>query len=65
MNNIPRDREIIIQTKRGKYTAIWSEADNLFAYASHNVDMYQGQWNMHYFETDYIKEEDILTWNEL
>ena len=63
-NGIPKDREIIIQTKLGKFIAIFSPPDDMFVYANHAVDMYQGLWNMHYYETEYIKEKDILEWKE-
>jgi hypothetical protein len=27
--------------------------------------MYKGEWNMHYFENEYIDEKDILEWREI
>lgn len=65
MKKIPKDRQIIIQTKFGKYVAQWSEADNRFAYANPQLDMYEGKWDMFYFENEYIEESDILEWREL
>ena len=65
MSKIPKDKQIIITTVTGNYVAVWSDADKQFVYASPRIDMYQGEWNMHYFENEYIDEKDILGWREL
>ena len=65
MNNIPKDRQIIIITKQGTYAAQWSPADNKFAYANVQIDMYEGKWDMYYYETEYIEEDYVLGWREL
>ncbi len=65
MSRIPKDRQIIIEHGHSKNVAIWSEADKLFVYANVQTDMYEGLWNMFYFENEYIKEEDIVGWSEL
>tara|TARA_R110000803_G_scaffold209821_1_gene280129 strand:+ start:126 stop:353 length:228 start_codon:yes stop_codon:yes gene_type:complete len=73
--NIPKDRKIIIDHKTGRNVAIWSEADkkfayaNLqadkkFAYANLQADMYGGEYDMMYFETQYIDEKDIIYWRD-
>ena len=62
---IPKDRQIVIKHGHSKNVAIWSVADELFVYANVQVDLYRGEWNMNYFENEYIKEEDIESWSEL
>jgi hypothetical protein len=65
VESIPKDRQIIITHKMGTNVAIWSGADKQFVYANIQVDMYKGEWNMHYFENEYIDEKDILEWREI
>ena len=65
MKQIPKDRQIIISTDMGKYVAIWSPADKKFAYANPQIDMFEGKWDVYYYENEYIKEEDITSWREL
>lgn len=65
MNKIPKDRQIIIEHDFGTSVAIWSETDGSFVYANPQVDLFEGVWNMHYFENEYIEEEDIKSWREL
>jgi len=65
MKQIPKDRQIIIITKQGTYTSQWSPADNKFAYANIQIDMYEGKWDMYYYETEYIEEDYVLGWREL
>jgi hypothetical protein len=62
---IPKDRQIIINHKMGENAAIWSEADKQFVYANVQVDLYKGEWNMYYFENEYIDEKDIISWREI
>jgi len=62
---IPKDRQIIIITETGKCVAIWSPADKAFACANLQIDMFEGKWNMKYYENMYIKEENISAWREL
>jgi hypothetical protein len=62
---IPKDRQIIINHKMGINTAIWSEDDKQFVYANVQVDLYKGEWNMYYFENEYIDEKDIISWREI
>lgn len=62
---IPKDRQIIITDEYGmERVAHWSEADEKFVYANLQTDMYEGKWNMNYYENEYIKEEHILYWRE-
>lgn len=61
----PKDRQILIEHEYGTSVAIWNEPDNRFAYADLQVDLYEGTWDMRYFETKSIKEEEILNWKEL
>ena len=66
MNKIPKDKQIIVTDKYGmERVAQWSEADELFATAMFQLDMYEGKWNMGYFENEYINEKNILKWREL
>jgi len=65
MKEIPKNRPIVIETKEGKRVAQWSGADNKFAYANPQIDMYEGKWNMCYFENEYIEEKYVLGWSEL
>ena len=65
MKQIPKDRQIIIITKHNNLVARWSPADRKFIYANLQVDMYDGKWNMYYFENEYIDEDYILGWREL
>ena len=65
MDKIPKDRQIIITSSMGTNVAIWSEADKQFVYANLQVDMYNGEWNMYYFENEYIKEEYIISWTNI
>ena len=65
MSNIPKDRQIVIEHSMGTSVAIWSEADEKFVYANVQTDMYNGEWNMKYFENEYIEEKDILNWREI
>lgn len=63
--SIPKDRPIVIECWLGTGVAIWSEADKKFVYANFQTDMYEGEWNMNYFENEYIEEKEILAWREL
>ena len=65
MDKIPKDRQIIITHSMGINVAIWSEADKQFVYANLQVDMYNGEWNMYYFENEYIEEEYIISWTNI
>lgn len=66
MSKIPKDKQIIITDEYGmKRVAHWSEADGKFATAIFQLDMYEGKWNMGYFENEYISEESIVKWEEL
>jgi hypothetical protein len=65
MRDIPKDRQIIIKHSIGKNVAIWSEADMKFVYANVQVDMFYCEWNMYYFENEYIDEKDIIDWIDL
>jgi len=61
-----KDKQIIIENEYGiECVAIWSEADKKFVYANLQTDMYDGKWNMNYFENEYILEKDIKKWREL
>ena len=62
---IPKDKQIIITDEyKMERIAHWSEADEKFATAMMQLDMYEGVWNMNYYENEYIKEENILSWRE-
>lgn len=62
---IPKDKQIIITDEyKMERIAHWSEADEKFATAMMHLDMYEGKWNMNYYENEYIKEENILSWRE-
>ena len=63
--NIPKDKQIIIETKQITAVAIWSEANKKFVYASIQTNMYEGKWNMNYFENEWIEEKDILKWRKI
>lgn len=63
--NIPKDRQIIVECWLGTSVAIWSEADKKFVYANIQADMYEGKWNMMYFENEYIKESEITNWRAI
>lgn len=63
--NIPKDRLIIVEHYYGIHSAIWSEADEKFVYAEPLTDLYNGAWNMKYFETRYVDESEVFDWNEL
>jgi len=63
--NIPKDRQIIIETTYGKRVAMWNEQGNQFVYADPAADMYKGKWNMSYYENEYIDEKDIIGWSDL
>ena len=65
MKQIPKDRQIIITTNKGTQVGRWSEADKMFAVANVQVDTFEGVMNMHYYETEYVKEENIISWREL
>lgn len=65
MSKIPKDKEIVIETPYGTKVAIWSKPDNKFVYANVQVDLYEGEWNMKYFENEHIEEKDIIKWREL
>lgn len=65
MSDIPKDRQIVIEHKNGRSVAIWSQADECFVYANLQVDLFQGKWNMRYFENESIDESDIVSWSEL
>jgi len=53
-SEVPKDRQIIV-----------SEADKCFAVANPQTDLFNGQWNMNYFENESITEDEILGWREL
>lgn len=61
----PKDRLIIIQSPFSRTVAKWSETDNAFVYANPQTELYDGKWNMHYFENECIKEQDIKEWSEI
>ncbi len=65
MKAIPRDRQIIIRHNLGTNVALWSEPDNKFVYANVQIDLYDGSWNMKYFENEYLSESEIICWWEL
>lgn len=65
MNSIPKDRQIIITHTLGTNVAIWSEPDSKFVYANPLADLYEGKWNMMYFENEWIEENEITSWREL
>ena len=62
---ISKDKQIIITDEYGmERVAHWSEADEKFATAMFQIDMYEWKWNMGYFENEYIEEKDIASWRE-
>jgi hypothetical protein len=65
MSNIPKDKQIIIEIPQGTYVAIWNEVDQEFKYANPQIDMYHGEYIDTYYETEKVKEEEILSWREL
>jgi hypothetical protein len=65
MKTIPKDRQIIIEIYYGTYVAIWNEVDQEFKYANPQTDMYHGKYIDTYYETESVKEEEILSWREL
>jgi len=65
MSKIPKDREIIIITATGHHASIWSPTDKKFVYANIQIDLYEGKWDMYYYETEYIEEDYVLGWREL
>jgi len=65
VNKIPKDRQIIIAIKDGKFVAMFSEADDKFVYAKPQTDMYEGKWSMNYYENGYIEYYEIIAWSEL
>lgn len=66
MSKIPKDRQIIIKDKNEiESVAQWSEADKKFATAIFQLDLFEGKWNMGYFENEYITESEIVGWREL
>jgi len=65
MKQIPKDRQIVIITKKGTHAAQWSEADKQYAYANVQIDMFEGKWDMVYFDTEYIDEDCVIGWREL
>jgi len=65
MSKIPKDREIIIITAAGNHVAIWSPTDKKFVYANIQIDLFEGKWDMYYYETEYIEEDYVLGWREL
>jgi len=65
LKQIPKDREIKIVTSTGTHIARYSPIDGKFAYANLFKDMYDGKWDMYYYETEYIEEKFILGWMEI
>jgi|GEM_PF-3643992 len=62
---IPKDRQILIRTYLGTNIAIWNEVQEEFVFANVQADMYDGVYNDVYYESDYIKESEVLEWAEI
>ena len=45
--------------------AHWSKVDNKYIFAELQVDMYHGEWDDVYFQTDRFFEDEIKSWIEL
>lgn len=45
--------------------AHWSKVNNQYVFAEMQVDLYQGEWDDVYFQTEYFEEEEIKSWIEL
>ena len=62
----PKDRTFLANIGLPWYVvAHWNPAMDEFVYASMQVDMFEGEWNDTYFESDYLNESDIRSWIEL
>lgn len=62
----PRDREILILNEYNMPVAAhWNGPSEEFAYANLRLDCSEGKQNDYYFDTEWIKEEDVKGWREL
>jgi len=62
----PRDNMFLANIGLPRYVvAHWNPAMDEFVYAELQVDMFEGEWNDTYFESEYFKESDIRSWIEL
>lgn len=64
-NAIPKDRVILINVDTGWTVARYNKVEDKFVYAMPQTDLYQGEWQDHYFENEWIKESEIKEYMEI
>lgn len=45
--------------------AHWNKVNNQYIFAEIQLELYQGEWDDVYFQTEYFEEEEIKSWIEL
>lgn len=59
---IPKDKTILINVDSGWTVARYNNVEKKFVYANFQTDLYQGKWEDHYFENEWIDESEIKEW---
>lgn len=61
----PKDNSFLANIGLPFYVvAHWNEAMGYYVYAELQIDLYNGEWNDTYFQTDSFEESDIKSWIE-
>jgi predicted metalloprotease len=61
----PRDRSFLVNTDAGWTVAHYSKVGDQFVYANLQADLFKGEWNDYYYDTEYLDESEIKEWKEL
>jgi len=62
----PRDNLFLANIGYPYYVlAHWNEGMGYYIYAELQVDMYKGEWDDTYFQTESFQESDIISWIEM
>ena len=61
----PKDNNFLANIGLPFYAvAHWSPVHNAFVYANLQADLFKGEWNDYYFDTEYFTEDELLNWIE-
>lgn len=66
MKQPPKDKLFLANIGYPNYVmAHWNEAMHCYVYAELQVDMYHGEWDDTYFQTESFDELELKSWIEL
>jgi len=66
MNTPPKDNSFLADIGLPYYVvALWNKAMGYYVYADLQVDLYNGEWDDTYFQTDHFDENELKSWIEL